>query len=57
MRRLAAGVDPVTGAALRGQEKAAHKRLLASVRKLRADGDLRGRPAVIKPGAAMPYCL
>ena len=50
LRRLATGVDPVTGAALRGQERAAHKRLLASVRKLRADGNLRGRPAVIVTG-------
>jgi hydroxybutyrate-dimer hydrolase len=50
LRDLAAGIDVVTGAKLRGLQRQQHRDVLAGIRKIRADGDLHGIPAVIVTG-------
>lgn len=50
LRALASGVDPVTGTPLTGKARAFHQRIKGSIAKLRASGDLDGRPALIVTG-------
>lgn len=50
LRNLATGADVVTGAKLRGALRQQHRSVLAGIRKIRADGDLHGIPAVIVTG-------
>ncbi len=52
LRALASGQDPVTGAALNGQDRRAHQRILAGIGKIRASGDLHGLPAIFVTGRA-----
>ncbi|MBR0566840.1 D-(-)-3-hydroxybutyrate oligomer hydrolase [Azoarcus sp. L1K30] len=50
LRALATGVDPVTGEKLRGNARSVHRQILNSIERIRASGDLRGRPAVFVTG-------
>ncbi len=50
LRSLHTGRDPVSGARLNGRLRAAHQRLQAGVRQIRASGRLHGIPAVIVTG-------
>ncbi len=52
LRALQEGRNPATGERLRGRDRAAHRRLMKSVREIRASGDLDGIPAVIVTGRA-----
>lgn len=50
LRALATGRDPATGARLRGRDRAMHARIENGVRRIRADGDLHGVPAIFVTG-------
>ncbi len=50
LRALATGSDPVSGEALTGKARALHRQIMHSIDKLRASGDLGGRPAVFVTG-------
>ncbi|MEM7224105.1 MAG: 3-hydroxybutyrate oligomer hydrolase family protein [Pseudomonadota bacterium] len=52
LRGLATGRDPVTGAKLKGRDKAAARRIARSISRVRASGDLGGRPAIFVTGRA-----
>ncbi|MFT6914309.1 MAG: hydroxybutyrate-dimer hydrolase, partial [Motiliproteus sp.] len=50
LRALATGRDPVSDARLQGQMAHWSKRIAQGIRKIRAEGDLDGRPVVIVTG-------
>jgi hydroxybutyrate-dimer hydrolase len=50
LRGLATGRDPVTGRMLEGRARADHDRIARGIQEIRADGNLRGRPAIIVTG-------
>ncbi|HET6521662.1 MAG TPA: 3-hydroxybutyrate oligomer hydrolase family protein, partial [Geminicoccaceae bacterium] len=52
LRALATGRDPVTGAALTGEEREAALRVRRGARAVRATGDLGGVPAIFVTGRA-----
>ncbi|MBI2891038.1 MAG: D-(-)-3-hydroxybutyrate oligomer hydrolase [Nitrospirae bacterium] len=50
LRALAIGVDPATGQTLTEQARANHVKILSGIDKIRASGDVRGKPTVIVTG-------
>lgn len=50
LRVLAIGVDPATEQTLTGQARANHVKILSGIDKIRASGDVRGKPTVIVTG-------
>ncbi|MDX1529267.1 MAG: 3-hydroxybutyrate oligomer hydrolase family protein, partial [Gammaproteobacteria bacterium] len=52
LRNLFTGRDHLAGDKLRGRDRKAHRKLLKSIREIRAKGDLGGRPAIFVTGRA-----
>ena len=52
LRRLAEGVDVVTGAALTGEQAELAAAIASGISEVRASGDLQGKPAVFVTGRA-----
>ena len=52
LRSLAEGQDPVTGDALRGDRAAQARAIVHSIKRVRASGNLHGKPAVFVTGRA-----
>lgn len=52
LRALATGQDPVTGAPLKGKDRALHNRIRQSIAAVRASGDLDETPAIFVTGRA-----
>ncbi len=50
LRSLVTGEDPVTGQPLRGQALAVHRQIVKNIDRIRASGDLGGRPMVYVTG-------
>lgn len=50
LRKLATGVDPITGSPLTGALLAQYQRVQAGIAEVRANGNLRGKPAIIVHG-------
>ena len=50
LRALATGRDPVTGKRLRGRGRVDARRIARSISRVRAEGDLRGKPAIFVTG-------
>lgn len=50
LRALATGRDTVTGERLRGNDRARHRKILKGIRQIRANGNLRGVPAIFVTG-------
>ncbi len=52
LRNLFTGRDQITGRKLRGRDRKAHRKLLKSIREIRASGNLGGKPAIFVTGRA-----
>ncbi len=50
LRSLATGRNPESGAALTGDLRRTHRRLLDGIEEIRASGDLQGKPAIFVTG-------